>query len=74
MKEYHLAHGYFNRAMSIFKHLHPKEHNDIQKLEKCISQMKQLMNIENLSTLENTITNQRIQYNPQLLEMPFHID
>ncbi len=30
MKEYHLALGYFNRAMSIFKHLHPKERNDIQ--------------------------------------------
>jgi hypothetical protein len=37
------------------------------------------MNIENLSTIENTTTNQRIkynrnQYNPQLLEMSFHID
>jgi hypothetical protein len=66
MKEYHLALGYFNRAMNILESFHPKEHNDIQQLEKSISQTKQLLNIE------NTRTNQRIQYNrnennPQLL-------
>ena len=79
MKEYHSALGYFNRAMNIFEHLYTKEHNDIQHLEKYISQTKQLINIENLSTVENTTTNQRIQYNrnqynPQLLEVSFHID
>jgi hypothetical protein len=79
MKECHLALGYFNRAMNILESFHPKEHIDIQQLEKSISQTKQLMNIENLSKIENTTTNQRIQYNrnqynPQLLEMSFHID
>jgi hypothetical protein len=62
MKEYHLALGYFNRAMNILQFFHSKEHYDIQQLEKCISQTKQLMNIENLSTIENTTTNQRIKY------------
>jgi len=37
------------------------------------------MNTENLSTIENTTTDQRIKYNRdrsnlQLLEMSFHID
>jgi tetratricopeptide (TPR) repeat protein len=42
-KEYDLSLGYLNRALKIFERLHSKEHSDIQNLEKCISQVKEMM-------------------------------
>ena len=62
------------RISAFFRYIHTKE-----QLENSILQTKQLMNTENLSTIENTTTDQRIKYNRdrsnlQLLEMSFHID
>ncbi len=78
MKEYHLALGYFNRAMKIFQDLHPKEHTDIQQIEKSISQVKEIMctvySPRISKSLEKMDSEQQVKCMPKILQMSFHID
>jgi hypothetical protein len=78
IKEYHLSLGYFNRAMKIFEDLHPKEHNDIQQIEKSISQVKEMMSTVHLPQISNslikTTIEEQVKCMPKMLQTSFHID
>lgn len=78
MNEYDSALGYLDRALKMFEHEHCKEHNDIQKLEELISQIKQMVNTTNISQVNqsciNIIDNKQIKSNPKMLQRLVHID
>ncbi len=64
--------------MKIFEDLHPKEHNDIQQIEKSISQVKEMMSTVHLPQISNslikTTIEEQVKCMPKMLQTSFHID
>jgi tetratricopeptide (TPR) repeat protein len=77
-EEYDLSLGYLNRALTIFERLHSEEHTDIENLEECISQVKEMMCTAHSPQISKSLmkmtSEQQVKCMPQMLQMSFHID